>query len=73
MWVKSSHYGASNTCVELSSEVSWRTACGANTGCVEVGDTGTRIKIRDSKFPDMPHLDLSTSEFGSLLNALKTI
>lgn len=47
--------------------------CGANTGCVEVGDAGTRIKIRDSKFPDMPHLDLSTSEFGSLLNALKTI
>lgn len=43
----------------------WRTACGANTGCVEIGsspDTET-IMVRDSTDPDGPRIVVSRSEF----------
>lgn len=81
MWVKSSYCGASNTCAEVKT---WRKSrscdantgcvamCGATSGCVETAIQDTPyVEIRDSKFPDMPHIFLSKKDFGLLLDGIK--
>lgn len=39
--------------------------------CVEIGDAGTAVQVRDSVDPTGPRLTLAPEQFGSLLVKLK--
>lgn len=56
-----------------TSRARWRKSShsGANEGeCVEIGDLGGRVGVRDSKNPAAGHLTLTRRDFADLLAGL---
>lgn len=39
--------------------------------CVETAQNGSGVAVRDSKAPDMPHVNLSTAAFTDLIDKIK--
>lgn len=72
-WQKSTHCGASNTCAEVATWVK-ASHCSNEANCVETASVPEQgFAIRDSKFPDMPYIELSDTQFARLLNDLKQL
>lgn len=73
-WRKSSYSGGnSSNCVEVAT---WRKSShstgSSGSECVEVGDTGRAIALRDSKDPDGPSLLVSPSAWTTLTGKIKS-
>ncbi|WP_307190407.1 DUF397 domain-containing protein [Actinomadura hibisca] len=52
----------------------WRKASRSNAqggDCVELGDLGTAVGVRDSKAPESGHLTMERAAFKALLEAVK--
>lgn len=50
----------------------WKaSASNNNSACVEVGDLGTAVGVRDTKDREGPHLTVSQSAFQAFIEAVK--
>ncbi|HEU5025830.1 MAG TPA: DUF397 domain-containing protein [Spirillospora sp.] len=57
----------------MTTPTRWRKSShsgGDEGNCVEIGDLGGRVRIRDSKDPDAGHLTLTRQDFAALLARL---
>ena len=75
-WRKSSHSTGSGgtNCVEVSYAPIWRKSShsgGSGSNCVEVGDAGYAIAVRDSKDPDGPRLLVSPGAWATFTGKIK--
>jgi hypothetical protein len=67
-WRKSSFSGGNTDCVE----VAWHKSSfsGENTNCVEVTGIAEAVGVRDSKNPDVPHLEFPAERWAGFLISL---
>ncbi|SFO95962.1 protein of unknown function [Amycolatopsis arida] len=69
-WRKSKHSGDEGNCVEIAWHKSTRSGNVGN--CVEVAHTATTAFVRDSKDPDLGHLDVRPAAWSAFLATLRS-
>lgn len=70
-WRKSSKSTQIQDCVELAWRKSSYSGQPEGHWCVETAPINIGVAVRDSKAPDMPHVNLSASAFTNLVEAIK--